>query len=202
MIINEVNKWVVVVAPGVVRNNRIHKTLAKIPGSIWAVSVGVDEWVNNHSTTLAKPWKEYRRVMVVRNPYTRFIELFHHYNMWQRIDKGLKAWRFEEFLGERKRLDWFYSQTINQWSANISPAEIVRVENLRDDLVARLGKIPAVARKEFLPRDRAPWRPYYSKVNYEFLVDLYHDVLPDLMYGYIDDAIPPKQARIYGRVDF
>ena len=90
----------------------------------------------------------------------------------------------------------------NQWSADISPAEIVRVENLRDDLVARLGTIPPVARKEYLPRDRDPWRPYYSKVNYEFLVDLYHDVLPDLMYGYIDDAIPPKQARIYGRVDF
>ena len=197
MIVNTKDKYIVATAPRAATMT-VHNSLAKLSGARWVVGVNADSWADHHTTRIPHEWKTYRRVIVVRNPYTRLLSLSDHYNR-KRVSEGLKPWHFHEFIGEYKRLGWFYSFTQKQWAAGLEPAAIIRVETLREDIKSVLGKSLKISPAK---TDRKAWREHYRNIKYQVLVDLYHELLPDLTLGYINEAITPNQASIYGGIDF
>lgn len=197
MIVNTKDKYIVATAPRAATMT-VHHSLAKLAGARWVVGVNADSWADHHTTRIPHEWKTYRRVMVVRNPYTRLLSLSDDYNR-KRVSQGLKPWHFHEFIGEYKRLGWFYSFTQKQWAAGLEPAEIIRVETLQQDIKRVLGKGVKISPAK---TNRKAWREHYRNIKYSVLVDLYQELLPDLTMGYINDAITPNQASIFGGINF
>ena len=128
MIVNEEQQWLVATAPRCAAL-AVHQALAPLPGSRWVVGVNTDNWADHWTTRVPHEWKTYRRVIIVRNPYTRLLSLADHYNRL-RVSQGHKPWELDQFVGERHRLNWFYSMTQTEWAAGLKPCDVIQVENL------------------------------------------------------------------------
>ena len=198
MIVNEEQKWIVATAPQAAALT-VHRALATLPGSRWIVGVNVDSWADHWTTRVPNNWKTYRRFIVVRNPSTRLLSLADHYNR-QRVADGHKPWELDQFVGERHRLNWFYSSTQTEWAAGLLPCGVIKTETLKGQLQQLTGrrlKLTAAT------SERRGGKEYFRGLRYGVLVDLYQEFLPDFTFGYIDQAITPQTAAIYsGGVDF
>ena len=103
-----------------------------------------EESINHHCTKIHKGWhrqgivhnQPLRIYIICRDPYTRLVGLFLHYEWAQ--DKGLveKYICWEEFVYNKDKLNWMFNKTIAEFikASGLENYEIIRYESLEEDL--------------------------------------------------------------------
>ena len=178
--------------PTGVNAKEIHRKLCGKPGAYWVIGTNSITWADETTTRVPVDWMEYRRALVVRNPYTRMLSLLDDYN-GQKED-GERLTELGEFINDIKRLPWQYSDTINDWASSLQPYELIRYEYLNKDIKRVTGK-----GVRFNLPDYGDWLQSYSRLSPDLLVWLYQHFDEDIIrYGYSDVAITPTRARILG----
>ena len=106
--------------------------------------------VNHHTAKVHDAWgrladvekKEFKTYVICRNPYTRLVGLFLHYEWAQ--ERGLinRYLCWEEFVYGRESLNWMFNKTITDFieAAELTGFNLIRYENLEDELSAAIGE--------------------------------------------------------------
>jgi hypothetical protein len=171
----------------------LHTTLCKRPNAFWCMSIDPHGYQNRYGTTIPHEFKSYRQVLVVRNPYTRLLGLFDEYNEFL-VRNSKKPITLTEFLDQRQSLWWRYNWTISRWVQGMEVTGMIRVESYAADLKRVLG---IKTRMPKATTSRSKWMNDYKSVDYHRLVDLYHELLPDVIYGYDRKSLTPLIASMF-----
>lgn len=178
--------------PTGVNADAIHSKICSKQGSYWVIGTNSITWADEATTRIPVKWMEYRRALVVRNPYTRLLSLLEEYN--QERDDLAGPVDLATFSNDIGGLNWNYSETINQWAASVQPYEIIRYESLSKDIKRVTGRACRIALSDY-----GDWLQRYSRLNPDLLIYLYRYFSEDLIrYGYNDIAITPTRARLLG----
>lgn len=137
-------KDVAIITPPHTASRNIHRGLGT--EGYWVIGEDpfVKDSVNHHSAKVHDAWgrasraknETFRVYVVCRNPYTRLVGLFLHYEWSQ--SKGLVrdylCW--EEFVYSRDSLNWMFNKTIADFvrAAKIEGYETIKYENLEEEL--------------------------------------------------------------------
>jgi hypothetical protein len=133
------DKKIVIITPPhtASRNTHLELCLEK-HGGYWVL--GDDPFshgnVNHHTCRIPKGWPNPKVYVICRDPYTRLVGLFLHYEWAQ--DKGLMkdylCW--EEFVYDRDKLAlWhLYTKTIAEWAGLLEDYESIKYENIEEEL--------------------------------------------------------------------
>ncbi len=191
MIVLEAEKLLIFTPTGV-SADAIHSKLCGKPGKYWVIGTNSITWADEATTRIPVKWMQYRRALVVRNPYTRLLSLLDQYN--QEREAIAEPVDLGSFCNDIKRLPWNYSQTVNQWAGSLQPYELIRYESINKDIKRVTGKGVRLN----LP-DYGDWLQRYSRLKPDLLIWLYKYMSEDLLrYGYNDIAITPTRARLLG----
>ena len=192
MIILE-DKQAVILTPPRTASEMLHRLLCRRNNSYWVCSTDPHGYQNRHSTDIPMEWKTYKRFMVVRNPWERLLGLYDEHNRC-RVARSQSPWSFVEYLDRRSELTWRHQWTLSGWASGLDIDGIIHHESIPEDLREHL-KITVRVPIDFHPRTR--WKDDYKLVDYDRLVDLYLKFVPDLIYGYHDEAITPLIAKTF-----
>ena len=171
----------------------LHTALCKRPNTFWCMSIDPHGYQNRYGTTIPHEFKSYRQVLVVRNPYTRLLGLFDEYNRYL-ISNQKKPITLIEFLDHRKALWWRYHWNISRWVQGMDVTGMIHLESYAADLKQVLGISIRLPKPEI---SRAKWMNDFKCVDYQRLVDLYHEILPDVIYGYDRKSLTPLIAQMF-----
>ena len=137
------DKNIVIITPPHTASLNVHKGLGD--NAYWVL--GEDPFdensINHHCVKVHNVWKRKKLIgeplqiyIVCRNPYTRLVGLFLHYEWSQK--KGLikKYICWEEFVYNRDKLNWMFNKTIAEFikASGLENYEIIRYERLEEDL--------------------------------------------------------------------
>ena len=192
MIILE-DKEAVILTPPRTGSEMLHRTLCGRKDRYWVCSIDPHGYQNRHSTEIPMEWKTYSRYIVVRNPWQRLLGLFEENNRWRQY-RAQSPWSFIEYLDRRSELNWRHTWTLSGWASGLDIDGVIHHESIPEDLRSQLD-IHARVPIDFHPRTR--WKDEYKLVDYDRLVDLYLRFVPDLIYGYHDEAITPLIAKTF-----
>ena len=192
MIILE-DKEAVILTPPRTGSLMLHRLLCRRKNSYWVCSNDPHGFQNRHSTDIPMEWKTYKRFIVVRNPWQRLLGLYEEHNRWSQ-HRSQSPWSFIEYLDRRSELNWRHTWTLSGWASGLDIDGVIHHESIPEDLRTHLD-IHARVPIDFHPRTR--WRDEYKLVDYDRLVDLYLRFVPDLIYGYHDEAITPIVAKMF-----
>ena len=133
-------------------------------------------------------------MVVVRNPYTRALALFDHYNEYRKSVTGLEPSRLETFISQLGSHQPYYSETITDWACQHDRATPIRYESLAKDFKKELG----IQVKVKLP-DYADWREKWYKVGADLMTYFRAYAVNDLFkFGYAEKAISETEAKLKG----
>ena len=190
MIILE-DKETVILTPPRTGSEMLHRMLCTRRKAYWVCSIDPHGYQNRHSTQIPMEWKTYRKLMVVRNPFIRLLGLYEEHRRCREFQKK-PPWSMIEYLDRRSELSWRHTWSISHWSKGMDVDGYIHHESIPEDLRSQL-KISQRVPIDF--ECRANWKQDYRHVDYDRLCDLYLSLVPDLNYGYHDDAITPLVAR-------
>lgn len=143
----------------------LHYSLCSQLGAIWRDGPSVDgSVVDHHTQTIGAEFTNWRRAVVVRNPFSRAIGLWFHLVDWCRFN-GDGCCGFREFVqwvhdDQADKLSYMYRYTISRWLGKIEVDSTIRYESLKEDLEALLEKVIELQKPE--ERMRKPVGQYYD----------------------------------------
>jgi hypothetical protein len=148
-----------------------------------------EESINHHCTKIHKGWhrrgivdEALKIYIICRDPYTRLVGLFLHYEWAQ--DKGLaeKYICWEEFVYNKDKLNWMFNKTIAEFikASGLEDYKIIRYENLEENLSKILGYEVSLPSK------------YHELINFK---EWYHD--PKLL-KYVNDNWAKEDCELFG----
>ncbi|MCH2372433.1 MAG: hypothetical protein MK324_18200, partial [Pirellulales bacterium] len=94
----------------------------------------------------------------------------------------------------RKSLWWRYHWNISRWVQGMDVTGMIHLESYAADLKQVLGISIRLPKQEI---SRAKWMNDFKCVDYQRLVDLYHEILPDVIYGYDRKSLTPLIAQMF-----
>ena len=143
------DKNIAIITPPHTASGNIHKGLG--PKAHWVIGPDPfnEENINHHCAKIPKGWyrigsvdKELKVYIICRDPYTRLVGLFLHYEWSQ--NKGLidKYLCWEEFVYNRQNLNWMFNKTITDFveSTGLTEFNLIRYENLEEELSSAIGE--------------------------------------------------------------
>jgi hypothetical protein len=183
------DKNIVIITPPHTASGSMHKGLGREAYWVLGPDPFSPESINHHCAKLHSSWKKREDLgkrlkvyIVCRNPYTRLVGLFLHYEWSQ--DKGLirdyLCW--EEFVYNKHNLIWFFNKTITEFikASGLENYEIIRYENLEEDLSKILGHEVSLPSK------------YHELVDFK---EWYYD--PKLL-KYVNDNWAKEDCELFG----
>jgi hypothetical protein len=128
--------------------------------------------IGKHTTELCWEHKEWKKYIVIRDPFDRFISLWKHYCKYHDVDVTLEqfvdlvvSWQGPEYYKM-----WFYTWTIRDYLFN-APENVITIK--QEILQNELEKIGL---KTELPKlhssEREPWQTYYTPHLYNIVSQL------------------------------
>ena len=143
------DKHIAIITPPHTASRNIHEGLGARGFWVLGEDPFTEGSINHHSVKIHDAWHrvaevaddEFKTYVVCRDPYTRLVGLFLHYECSQ--DNGL-AKRYlcwEEFVYNRNNLNWMFNKTITDFikASQIEDYSLIRYENLEDDLSLAIG---------------------------------------------------------------
>lgn len=135
----------------------LHEEVCKqIPGSLYLVGPCPDGLIHDqHYTTIIPEYNNYKRVLIVRNPYTRIFGLWQHLVEWCRYN-GNGCCDFKSFVDyvyedNSELLSYMYRYTISKLIGDTDFPTWIKYENLheltRNLLGIELPQVPKTWRK-------------------------------------------------------
>tara|TARA_R110002020_G_C16093298_1_gene758079 strand:+ start:253 stop:843 length:591 start_codon:yes stop_codon:yes gene_type:complete len=135
---------IVIITPPHTASRNIHRAMCR--DAYWVI--GPDPFdkdgINHHCTKIHKGW--HRRGIAVnlplkvyiicRDPYTRLVGLFLHYEWAQKHDLAQRYLCWEEFVYNRNNLGWIFNKTIAEFinASGIEEYEPIKYERLEENL--------------------------------------------------------------------
>ena len=168
----------VIITPPHTASRNIHRALCR--DAYWVIGPDPfdEESINHHCTKIHKGW--YRRgivdeilkiYIICRDPYTRLVGLFLHYEWAQ--DNGLaeKYICWEEFIYNKDKLNWMFNKTIAEFikASGLEDYKIIRYESLEEDLSKILGHEVSLPSKYHELIDFKEW--YYDPKLLKYVND-------------------------------
>jgi len=187
------DKKAVIMTPPRTGSEMLHRLLCHRKQAYWVCSQDPHGHQNRHSTEIPLDWKTYDQYIVVRNPWIRLLGLFEEHNRFL-VSRSKNRWTLTEYLDRRSELSWRHNWTLSHWAQGLEPKGLIHHESIPEDLRKHL-KIMSRVPIDFHPRNR--WKDEYKALDYDRLVSLYMELVPDLIYGYHDRAITPIMARTF-----
>ena len=137
---------ITIITPPHTASGNMHKTLcSELYGGEWIngeCPFHHEKYNANHH--YAVPVEGSKVYYVVRNPYTRLVGLFLHYEWAQEnIKTHLDYLCWEEFVINQKELaNWMYRASLTEFitKANLNDYSILRYENIEADVSEAIGK--------------------------------------------------------------
>ena len=194
MIVME-DKKAIIMTPPRTGSEMLHRLLCKRNQTYWVCSQDPHGRQNRHTTDIPIEWKTYDQFIVVRNPWVGLLGLYDEHNRC-RANRSKKPWSLSEYIDRRNELSWRHSWTQTHWSQGLEIAGVIHHDSIPEDLRRHL-KIESRVPIDFHPRTR--WKDDYKSIDYDRLVSLYLDFVPDLIFGYHDKAITPIIARTFAQ---
>lgn len=193
MIVLENEKLVILTPPGT-QADEIHRAICSRRGAYWVLGTNANQWVDEHTNRIPDKWLSYDRALVVRNPFTRMLALFDHYNLQREKVINSKPYSFGEFIGNLARLDWFYSENIADWVSFHDPVKLIHYETINKDL----KNVAGITTRLKLPK-RDNWRREWYKAGADLIIYYRAYAVQDVFrYGYAEKVISEAEARLRG----
>lgn len=137
-----------IITPPHTASRHLHKALCNPAiGGLYTLGPNPDNVIDHHFTQICSEYHDYKRVLVVRNPFGRATGLYRHY-LWacEHMPETVKAlgiaWdQFANYLAidHFNKLDWLYRYTITRLINNTYYDHIIKYENLSSELNMLLG---------------------------------------------------------------
>ena len=186
MLILKAQKLVILTPKGT-QAAKIHSCLGDRRGAIVMAASGQAHWSHYHSTSIPDEYLHFNRAVIVRNPFTRALQMYDDYASSK--DKNCKT--FKEWVSTIKSYDYETSTTIHDWISDKAPAEPIQFEAVARDLKNKFGihcKSPFVDYVNY----KARWWPIGSVAICEFRQHVSADID---RYGYSTKAITWLEAQ-------
>ena len=189
MLILKPQKLVILTPPGT-QAEKIHSCLGDRKGAMIMAASGQTHWSHYHSNQIPDEYLHFRRAVIVRNPFTRALQLFDDYvKQWEEYGKKPKT--FFEWVSNIQSYGWQASMTIHDWVSDFTPIEPIQFEAAARDL-----------KHKFQIRIKSPFRDY---INYKArwwpigataICEFRQHVMQDIdRYGYSTKAITWLEAK-------
>lgn len=121
----------------------LHYSLCSKLGAIWRDGPSVDgSVIDHHTQAIGTELVDYKRALVVRNPFSRIVGLWYHLVDWCRYN-GDGCCGFREFVqlvqeDRSDRLSYMYRYSISRWLGDMTVDVVIRHENLEESLQSLL----------------------------------------------------------------
>jgi hypothetical protein len=180
----------VILTPTGTQAQKIHHCLGDRKGAMIMAASGQTHWSHYHSTSIPDEYLHYRRAVVVRNPFTRALQMYDdHVKQWQEYGKKPKT--LLEWVSNIHSNDWRVSMTIADWISDQLPAELIHFEYAARDLKDKFGikiKSPFVDYINYKSR----WWPIGAAAICEYRQHVSADID---RHGYATKAITWLEAK-------
>ena len=159
---------IVIITPPHTASGNLHRALCR--DAYWVIGPDPfnEESINHHCSKIHKGW--HRRLdetlkvyIICRDPYTRLVGLFLHYEWSQGKGLAKKYICWEEFVYRSKdKLNWMFNKTIAEFikASGLENYEIIKYESLEEDLSKILGHEVSLPSKYHKLVDFKEW--YYD----------------------------------------
>lgn len=189
MLILKPQKLVILTPPGT-QASGIHNCLGDRKGAMVLMASGQTHWTHLHSTKIPDDYLHYRRAVVVRNPFTRALQMYDDYCQLSESNNK-KPISFYEWISNLKTQDWEIQTTIHEWVSDQVPAEPIKFEQAARDLKQSFGIRIKSPFKDYINWKKR-WWPIGSTAICEFRQHVIQDIDP---YGYTTKAITWLEAK-------
>lgn len=130
----------------------------------------------NKGIISAEYWKNCHPLTIVRNPYSRFVSLYHDYLRTQRISDHTSIEDFAFVVKHTYRKPGLYnaigfSQASSQVSWMVPGLQVLRFETLASESKKKLG----ITIEHLNSGNTGKWQEYYTPDLYKVVADLYYD---------------------------
>lgn len=144
------DKHVAIITPPHTASRNVHYGLGSDGYWVLGEDPFIKGSVDHHSAKIHDAWgriaavdgKEFKTYLVCRNPYTRLVGLFLHYEWAQERGLGKQYLCWEEFVYNKESLNWMFNKTISDFveASGLTDFHLIRYENLEDELSAVAGE--------------------------------------------------------------
>lgn len=189
MLILKPQKVVILTPPGT-QAEKIHNCLGDRKGAMVLMASGQTHWTHLHSNQIPDEYLHFRRAVIVRNPFTRALQLYDDYvKQWELHGKKTKT--LKEWVSNINSYGWQASMTIQDWISDQTPAEPIRFECAARDL---RDKFNVKIKSPF--NDYINWKKRWWPIGATAICEFRQHVSQDIdRFGYATKAITWLEAK-------
>lgn len=108
-------KELVILTPPKTGSMNLNRTLGQYPKVLYVNGFNPINHIDHHTICVANSHIFFKKVILVRHPYDRFLSLWKHYFLYDdEKDKGFDRW-FDRVVEDDLTLYWMYRYTISRW---------------------------------------------------------------------------------------
>jgi len=171
----------------------LHIELCNRRGNYWIPQANDTGGYDDFGVEVPKQWKDYKRAVLVRNPYTRLLALREEYNQCRAAKSDSTTGVYAPVsLGEYvDKVKLMQIPLIRNWAAPMEQYSQIHYESIEKDIRQLTGL------RISCPVDhQTGWRKTFSKLTPERLIFLYEYFIGDIVkFGYTTKAIGPVEAQ-------
>jgi hypothetical protein len=109
------DKKLLILTPPKCGSTSLHTYLCQHVDSVFIIGPQLDGRIDKHTGRIPFDFRNYKRYLVVRNPYTRFISLYKHhllFNQYKSVDEFIKTYHKNPF---NQNISDVYKIQFNYW---------------------------------------------------------------------------------------
>jgi hypothetical protein len=123
------NQKLLIFTPPKTASTSMHHALSQMKGAIWIMS---DEpGVEKHTTTIPAMFENYQRIVVVRNPYQRFLSLWGHHQK-DCLEAGRDFGTIERHAVKVAAREHWFLENISERYGSLGCENYWQIEHIRD----------------------------------------------------------------------
>ena len=183
----------VIATPAGCSATKLHVELCNRRGNYWIPQANDTGGYDDFGVEIPTQFKSYNRAVLVRNPYTRIMELREQYNKTRAAKSDSTTGVYAPLsLGEYiDKVKLMRVPLLRDWAAPMEQYHQIHYEQIEKDIRRLTG-----LRINCGVDQRAGWRKRFSKLTPERLIFLYEYFIGDIVkFGYTTKAIGPVEAQ-------
>jgi len=183
----------IIATPAGCSATKLHVELCNRRGNYWIPQANNLGGYDDFGVDIPKQFKDFKRAILVRNPYTRLLSLREEYNERRAAKSDSTTGVYAPVsLGEYvDKVKLMRIPLICDWAAPLEQYSQIHYESIEKDIRQLTG-----LRINCEVNHRAGWRKRFSKLTPERLVFLYEYFIGDIVkFGYTTKAIGPIEAQ-------